>query len=989
MGQKHIENREIRLFISSTFRDMYDERDYLITKTFPMLRHLASQRDVTLTEVDLRWGITKEESENGKVVEICLDEIDNCVPFFLGIIGNRYGWCPGMEEFQRNPILKEKYGSWLSDDFERKLSVTEIEMQYGVLRRNEDLHASFFIKKGGVSEDTANDREKLDIFKMAVRSNGRYPVFEYDSVEQLSDIVESRFVHLLNEMFPEGELSDFEKTELVQTSYVNHLGDSYVPETESIKALDAFISDDTRTSLTIYGESGVGKSALLANYYRQNIGNDNILWLPFFVSGSMNADHEEILDYWRNKEGRDDPEGRKRKIYLLDGVDVFLASDNWKVNNLGWIPHGEKIIITTMNKDYTLDGSDRVIIADLNESQKRNIITTYLNCHRKALTGRQIEKIVSSKITGNAKILKVTLSCLVSFGVFEQLDALIDYFVFAQTKEEFYQKFLAHIESLYGRELVMNTLASLSVSVYGIFETRMPQIIGKAQLYWSQIYCALIDFFSCVNGAVRFDSGDLQEAVNTRYEDNLSKIRNHLCECYERILPEAGRNEQELIWTELAEMYYEGLEVDKMYSLFMDPDTFMYFVMKRADRIIAYNGQGKQIYRYWEWIIKSSDYDMWGYLTCELPEWNNDKKSLYLWSIADVAEHAHSDAVAIEASLRLYDICFREDVSDKEKKIGASLALIPFFFKNDDMLGLSEYFTEVKGKYEQDKVIAVLDKNVLAATQEYILSYSDISNAGEHLSHFCERLATLTGEYSSDMAFAKYRIASDEYSKEDYANAEIDIEQAYQCHISAFESPDFYTLEGRALILERYGDILMKGGNPSLAEEKYDKASSLLDDIMWESESIVEYRWIREFNGVEQKRAEAFAAMGDYESARSILISCMDQIFNDPAFFEDDKVFEGVIARFANVMDMEGVFSKPVSLDSEAMKDQDFSGYKLYLTILWYVSQYYESILANDKATYVLQELLAYYDFFKAELEPDDEENIRMIQERLGKFTRI
>jgi hypothetical protein len=30
-------------------------------RTFPKLRKLAAERDVTLTEIDLRWGITKNE----------------------------------------------------------------------------------------------------------------------------------------------------------------------------------------------------------------------------------------------------------------------------------------------------------------------------------------------------------------------------------------------------------------------------------------------------------------------------------------------------------------------------------------------------------------------------------------------------------------------------------------------------------------------------------------------------------------------------------------------------------------------------------------------------------------------------------------------------------------------------------------------------------------------------------------------------------------
>lgn len=39
-----INNREIRVFISSTFRDMMRERDILVKETFPALRRLCAQR---------------------------------------------------------------------------------------------------------------------------------------------------------------------------------------------------------------------------------------------------------------------------------------------------------------------------------------------------------------------------------------------------------------------------------------------------------------------------------------------------------------------------------------------------------------------------------------------------------------------------------------------------------------------------------------------------------------------------------------------------------------------------------------------------------------------------------------------------------------------------------------------------------------------------------------------------------------------------------
>ena len=66
--------RVIRVFISSTFKDMYYEREQLAKHVFPALRKLCESR-VVWGEVDLRWGITEEQSERGEVLPICLDEI--------------------------------------------------------------------------------------------------------------------------------------------------------------------------------------------------------------------------------------------------------------------------------------------------------------------------------------------------------------------------------------------------------------------------------------------------------------------------------------------------------------------------------------------------------------------------------------------------------------------------------------------------------------------------------------------------------------------------------------------------------------------------------------------------------------------------------------------------------------------------------------------------------------------------------------------------
>ena len=121
--------RTVRLFLSSTFRDFGEERDLLVKRVFPALRARLRGRFVELVEVDLRWGITAEEAERGEVLPICLSEIDRARPYFIGMLGERYGWVPPPDGYatyllERQPWLKKHQGG---------KSVTELEILHGVL----------------------------------------------------------------------------------------------------------------------------------------------------------------------------------------------------------------------------------------------------------------------------------------------------------------------------------------------------------------------------------------------------------------------------------------------------------------------------------------------------------------------------------------------------------------------------------------------------------------------------------------------------------------------------------------------------------------------------------------------------------------------------------------------------------------------------------------------------------------------------------------
>lgn len=70
--------------------------------------------------IDLRWGLTEEDSKSGKVITTCMTHAAQS-EIFLSILGHRYGWVVPDANIPEN--IRTKYG-WTSGR-----SVTEMEVQ--------------------------------------------------------------------------------------------------------------------------------------------------------------------------------------------------------------------------------------------------------------------------------------------------------------------------------------------------------------------------------------------------------------------------------------------------------------------------------------------------------------------------------------------------------------------------------------------------------------------------------------------------------------------------------------------------------------------------------------------------------------------------------------------------------------------------------------------------------------------------------------------
>ena len=104
----------IKPFVCSTFRDFHVERDFLRDEVFPKLDNLCRQRGSSFTPVDLRWNSSHSQVNTEHTLRLCLDSIGRCAPFFICLLGERYGvHCPAASEVQ-DPATTE----WMGRNFE-------------------------------------------------------------------------------------------------------------------------------------------------------------------------------------------------------------------------------------------------------------------------------------------------------------------------------------------------------------------------------------------------------------------------------------------------------------------------------------------------------------------------------------------------------------------------------------------------------------------------------------------------------------------------------------------------------------------------------------------------------------------------------------------------------------------------------------------------------------------------------------------------------
>ena len=533
--------RTVRVFISSTFRDMHGERDLLTRYVFPELRRRCRSLFINIFEVDLRWGITEQDTRSHKALEICLSEISRC-NYFIGLLGNRYGWVP--DEYQ---VPDSNDYDWVKE-YPSGRSITELEIYHAALcEPDKAVGKSFFylreqsaiddvpreFQKDFKSDSHADD-QKLLALKTKILTSGLETYNGYrgrwmDDVQgkpmlhKLDDFGQRVLYNLWNAIQKDYPVTNEIQDPLQQASKMNQAFfetqiNNFIGR-QSLLSIACEKIDNMESGVVLAtGKSGSGKSAFMAalaehimqmneyhvitHFIGATPGSTDISNIlsrichevnkMFSLSEQLPEDYLELVKQWPDFLGKalDTMNNETDKvIVLIDGID--LLDDKHNSRSMDWLPEslppGAIVVISAVDGGLCHPVLRRheispveITVGVLDISDKAKIVRKKLAAHRKALDESPFNnqmKILMSKREAGNP-LYLHLACE-ELRMFGVFEEVTGFLKkMPATIAMLLQEVLNRLEMEQGIELLSSALAILCIVRNGLKEDEMAEILS-------------------------------------------------------------------------------------------------------------------------------------------------------------------------------------------------------------------------------------------------------------------------------------------------------------------------------------------------------------------------------------------------------------------------------------------------------------------------------------------------------------------------------
>ncbi|XP_013407026.1 telomerase protein component 1 isoform X1 [Lingula anatina] len=532
--------RTARVFISSTFRDMHGERDLLTRFVFPELRARGKQHFLNVYEVDLRWGVTEEDTRSNKTLELCLTEITKC-QFFIGILGERYGWVPDKYVVPDSPEF-----DWVRD-YPPGCSITELEMHSACMSNPDEKkdQAFFFLRDKSWQKDlpkkylqdfaaeSPSSATKMEALKERIRSSG-LEVFDgypckwggvVDGQPMVSGLEDFGFRTLnclwnaVKKFFPDEDavLDEISHETSQHEAFLEARVSSFTGRKAQMKMCLERLRTMKEGILMLSGKPGCGKTSLVANLisqYDADIGakthfihfvgatpeSTNITFAlkrlctelirRFGLEMDVPQDYKNLCGELKTILTEASQASGSPLLLVFDGLEML--EDYHQARSLTWIPEEipENVIFlmsTVENSECHRALSRRqhssVQLSGLDLWDKPEVVRNQLARHKKTLveTGfnNQMKLLTSKREANNPLFLNLACEELRVFGVYEKITEKLK--SLPHTVPLLLQEVLARLEQDHGQSLVSTALTLLVCARKGLFEEELHMLLSYHQ----------------------------------------------------------------------------------------------------------------------------------------------------------------------------------------------------------------------------------------------------------------------------------------------------------------------------------------------------------------------------------------------------------------------------------------------------------------------------------------------------------------------------
>jgi len=535
----------IRVFISSAFIDMKEERGELLSYVGPVLRKKCEDKGISFSYIDLRWGITDEQKAEGKVLERCLTGIDRCRPFFIGLLGSHYGSIP--DRMPSDLLAREP---WLGQYADR--SVVKLEMLHGALNAPEKARYAFFYARETESDAPLDiEEQKLAALRDRLRRSP-LKLRGYRNARELRDIVIADLSAAIDEIAlsksAEGEL--FRPTAEQEAFLSAAAAHVHLVRAYDFSRLDEHVRREGHP-LVVCGAPGSGKTALFANWiFRRRLeARSEHLFFHFIARGPRLRDMLSRLvgDMRREFELPDDfaeslglgesfnrclqlASGKGKSVLVIDGLDQL--EDQEGALDLAWlprqIPSNLRLIVSTSGGATFADLVDRkwvsFEVAPLTVAERQELITTTLSRYEKAIQPELVERIATAESSALPRYLRTLLDEIRYYGDHSTLCGRVDHYLTAARTSDLFVLVLERYEEVYENDrpfLVRDAMSALWAARKGLSESELLDLLGTkgARLpadLWLPLYVAIERALTRHSEVLSLQSA-LRLAVERRY----------------------------------------------------------------------------------------------------------------------------------------------------------------------------------------------------------------------------------------------------------------------------------------------------------------------------------------------------------------------------------------------------------------------------------------------------------------------------------------